>query len=109
MLGGLWEFPGREVGTGEDAGGAAERAARALLNGADRTRPLAEVVHAYSHRRHVYRAFLFESDAEPVPEPHAVVAGGWTATSWEEPDPARRALPAAQRRIARALAGLLGC
>ena len=109
MLGGLWVFPGRVVEPGEDTGSAAERAAAALLDGAVRVRPLAEVAHAYSHRRHVYRAFLFESQAESAPEPAAIVAGGWTVASWEEPDPARRALPAAQRRIARALAELVPC
>jgi ADP-ribose pyrophosphatase YjhB (NUDIX family) len=106
MLGGMWEFPGREVEPGEDAGSAAERAAGALLDAAVRVRPLAEVAHAYSHRRHVYRAFLFESQAEAAPDGDAVAAGGWTAASWEDPDPAR-ALPAAQRRIARALAALV--
>lgn len=108
MLGGMWEFPSREVEPGEDAGSAAERAAAALLDAA-RVRPLAEVTHAYSHRRHVYRAFLFESEAESAPDAQAVAAGGWTAASWEDPDPARRALPAAQRRIARALAELVPC
>jgi 8-oxo-dGTP pyrophosphatase MutT (NUDIX family) len=109
MLGGMWEFPGRVVERGEDAGSAAERAAGALLDSAIRVRPLAEVAHAYSHRRHVYRAFLFEADVEAAPDPAAVVAGGWTAAAWVEPDPARRALPAAQRRIARALAELVPC
>ena len=108
MLGGMWEFPSRQVEPGEDAGSAAERAAAALLDAA-RVRPLAEVTHAYSHRRHVYRAFLFESEAETGPDQQALTAGGWTAASWEDPDPARRALPAAQRRIARALAGLVPC
>jgi A/G-specific adenine glycosylase len=109
MLGGLWEFPGRVVARGEDPGAAAERAAAALLASATRVRPLAEVHHAYSHRRHVYRAFLFESETESVPEGSVVAAGGWTGTAWVEPDPARRALPAAQRRIARALAELVPC
>ncbi len=109
MLGGMWEFPGRVIERGEDAGSAAERAAAALLDSAARVRPLAEVAHAYSHRRHVYRAFLFESDTETAPDPVAVAGGGWTAAAWEEPDPARRALPAAQRRIARALAALVRC
>ena len=109
MLGGMWEFPGRVVHPGEDAGSAAERAAAALLDATLRVRPLAEVAHAYSHRRHVYRAFLFESDAESAPDAQAVAAGGWTAASWEDPDPSRRALPAAQRRIARALAELVPC
>ena len=108
MLGGLWEFPGRVVERGEDAGSAAERAAAALLDSAVRVRPLAAVAHAYSHRRHVYRAFLFESE-EAAPDPAAVAGGGWTAAAWSEPDPARRALPAAQRRIARRLAEIVSC
>jgi A/G-specific adenine glycosylase len=109
MLGGMWEFPGRVVERGEYAGSAAERAAAALVDSATRVRSFAEVAHAYSHRHHVYRAFLFESEAEPAPDPAAVVAGGWTAAAWEDPDPARRALPTAQRRIARALAELVPC
>ncbi|HET6361527.1 MAG TPA: A/G-specific adenine glycosylase, partial [Gemmatimonadota bacterium] len=84
MLGGMWEFPARVVERGESAGAAAERAAAALLDSAVRVRPLAEVPHAYSHRRHVYRAFLFDSEREAAPDPAAVVAGGWTAAAWEE-------------------------
>ena len=109
MLGGMWEYPARVVERAGSAASAADRAAAALLDAAVRVRPLAEVPHAYSHRRHVYRAFLFESDGETAPDPAAVVAGGWTAAAWEDPDPSRRALPAAQRRIARALAALVRC
>ncbi|MGH7566578.1 MAG: hypothetical protein ACREK2_07090, partial [Gemmatimonadota bacterium] len=64
---------------------------------------------AYSHRRHVYHPFLFESRGEAVPDPGAVAAGGWTTAIWDRPDPAGRALPAAQRRIARELAALFPC
>ena len=109
MLGGMWEFPGRVVERGEGAGAAAERAAAALLDTAVRIRPLAAVHQAYSHRRHVYRAFLFESQVEAGTDASAVSAGGWTSAAWVEPDPARRALPAAQRRIARALAEIVPC
>lgn len=109
MLGGMWEFPARVVEHGELPGEAADRVAAALAPGAARARPLSAVSHAYSHRRHVYRAFLFESRDEAVPVPEAVAGGGWTAGAWERPDPAGRALPAAQRRIARELATLFPC
>jgi hypothetical protein len=52
---------------------------------------------------------MFESESEVAPDPADVAAGGWTGSAWLEPDPAARALPAAQRRIARALAGLVPC
>jgi A/G-specific adenine glycosylase len=109
MLGGMWEFPGRVVAPGELPGQAADRAAAALADRPQRTRPLAVVHHAYSHRRHVYHAFLFEARIEAAPEPGALAAGGWTAGAWERPDPAGRALSAAQRRIARALSQLFPC
>jgi ADP-ribose pyrophosphatase YjhB (NUDIX family) len=108
MLGGMWEFPGRVVKPGELAVDAARRAA-ALAPRAALVRPLAEVAQAYSHRRHLYRAFLFEAPLEAFPDAHVLAAGGWTAAAWEPPDPAGRALPAAQRRIARALAEVSPC
>jgi 8-oxo-dGTP pyrophosphatase MutT (NUDIX family) len=109
MLGGMWEYPGRVVDPGELPAQAASRAASALAPGATRTRSLAAVPHAYSHRHHVYHAFLFDTDHETDPDLDAVSGGGWTATAWERPDPAGRALPAAQRKIARALAALSPC
>lgn len=109
MLAGMWEFPGRVLEPGEFPAGAAARAARVLAPGAQRVRPLAALPQAYSHRRHVYHAFLFEAAGETVPDPAAVSGGGWTAAAWERPDPQRRALSAAQRRIARALAELIAC
>jgi A/G-specific adenine glycosylase len=108
MLGGMWEFPGRVAASGEPAVEAAVRAA-ALAPGATLVRPLTEVSQAYSHRRHLYRAFLFEVAVEATPDASALAAGGWTSAAWEQPDPAGRALPAAQRRIARALAGISPC
>jgi A/G-specific adenine glycosylase len=108
MLGGMWEFPGRVVEPSEPAVDAARRAA-ALAPRAALVRPLAEVAQAYSHRRHLYRAFLFEAPLEAFPDAHVLAAGGWTAAAWEPPDPAGRALPAAQRRIARALAEVSPC
>lgn len=108
MLGGMWEFPGRVVEPGERAGAAAARAA-ALAPGATLVRPLADVDQAYSHRRHRYHAFLFEAPADAPVDLAALAAGGWTAAAWELPDPAGRALPAAQRKIARALAALAPC
>lgn len=108
MLGGMWEFPGRVAASGEPAVEAAVRAA-ALAPGATLVRPLTEVSQAYSHRRHLYRAFLFEVAVEATPDASAIAAGGWTCAAWEPPDPAGRALPAAQRRIARALAGISPC
>jgi hypothetical protein len=92
----------------EPAVDAARRAA-ALAPRAALVRPLAEVAQAYSHRRHLYRAFLFEAPLEALPDAHVLADGGWTAAAWEPPDPAGRALPAAQRRIARALAEVSPC
>ncbi|HUF89053.1 MAG TPA: A/G-specific adenine glycosylase [Gemmatimonadota bacterium] len=107
MLGGLWEFPGR-VAEGEPAAAAA-RALAPLAPGARLARPLATVDHLYSHRRHLYHAFLFESPDAAAPDAAAIAEGGWTAATWERPDPPGRALPAAQRRIARAAARLAPC
>jgi hypothetical protein len=104
----MWEFPGSVVEPGERAIEAAARAA-AVAPGAVPVRPLVEVDQAYSHRRHRYRAFLFQSPAEATADPDALAAGGWTAAAWEPPDPEGRALPAAQRKIARALAALAPC
>jgi A/G-specific adenine glycosylase len=109
MLGGMWEYPGRVVEPGELPAQAASRAASALAPDATCARPLAAVPHTYSHRHHVYHAFVFDTDHESDPDPDAVSRGGWTGTAWERPDPAGRALPAAQRKIARALAALSPC
>ena len=109
MLGGMWEFPGRVAEAGEPVREAAMRALAGLLSGARLSRPIATVDHLYSHRRHVYRAFLFECAEEAAPDPAAVTTGGWTAAAWESFDAAARPLSAAQRRIARALAQLAPC
>jgi A/G-specific adenine glycosylase len=109
LLARLWEFPSRTVEAGESPAAAASRAIALLAPRAAAVRPLTTVPHAYSHRRHVYHAFLFDAARESRPGPRAIARGGWTAAAWEPPDPAGRALPAAQRRIARALAALLRC
>jgi A/G-specific adenine glycosylase len=109
MLARLWEFPGRTVAAGEPPASAAARAIATLVPDAEPLRPLTTISHAYSHRRHVYHACLFETPRETRPRPRDLARAGWTAAAWERPDPAGRALPAAQRRIARALASLVPC
>ncbi|HEU4463504.1 MAG TPA: A/G-specific adenine glycosylase [Gemmatimonadota bacterium] len=109
MLGGLWQFPARAAEAGETPLEAAAHALGALAPGASPARPLAVVAHAYSHRRHVYHAFLFRADTESVPDPATVAAAGWTAAAWEPPEASGRGLPAAQRRIARALVAASPC
>jgi 8-oxo-dGTP pyrophosphatase MutT (NUDIX family) len=109
MLGGLWQFPARVAEAGETPLEAAGHALRPLARAATPATALAVVPHAYSHRRHVYHAFLFRPDTESAPDPATLAASGWTAAAWEPPDASGRALPAAQRRIARALAATLPC
>ena len=109
LLGGLWEFPSREAASGETPAAAAARALRPLVPRAVPARPLAVVPHAYSHRRHVYHAFLFRTRDETDPDADAVVAAGWTGSAWERPETTGRGLPAAQRRLARALAAVTPC
>lgn len=109
MLGRLWEFPSRAVEGGEAPVTAAARAIAALAPEAEPIRPLTTVPHSYSHRRHVYHAFLFETERETRPTMGAVSRGGWTTAAWERPDPTGRALSAAQRRIARSLAAFVAC
>lgn len=105
LLGGMWEFPGALTGPGESPAAAARRAMASTL---ESSRPrdgrrLDRVDHLFSHRRHVYHAFLFRVDAEPAPR--AEPGGEWTAADWLDPrEILRRALPAAQRRIAAAVA-----
>ena len=103
MLGGLWQFPSRLVEPGETEARAARRVARALLPRIGRGRALAVVPHAYSHRVHEYHAFAFRVASESDPDPRALAAGGWTRAEWVPLEAPDRALPAAQRRIARAL------
>ena len=109
MLGGLWQFPARVTEAGQSPLEAAVQALHPLAPEASPGRALVVVPHAYSHRRHVYHAFLFRAEAEPEPEPGVLAAGGWTAAAWEPPEAYGRALPAAQRRISRALAATLPC
>ena len=109
LLAGLWQFPARTAGAGEAPAEAARSAIDPLAPGALLARRLAVVSHAYSHRRHVYHAFLFRSADEPAPDPTAVAAGGWTGAMWDLPDAAGRALSTAQRRLARALAAASPC
>ncbi len=61
LLGGMWEFPGRELEGGAGAGKAAVRAAEELgvaLGEDGEVRPLEPVPHAFSHLRVLYRPFL---------------------------------------------------
>ena len=109
MLGGLWQFPARVTEADESPLEAAVEALRPLAPEASPARPLAVVAHAYSHRRHVYHAFLFRAQTEPELDPEALAVAGWTAAAWEPPEVSGRGLPAAQRRIARALAATLSC
>ena len=109
MLGRLWEFPSRAIEGGEAPVAAAARAIAALAPEAEPIRPLTTVPHSYSHRRHVYHAFLFETERETRPTRGAISRAGWTTAAWERPDPTRRALSAAQRRIARSLAAFVAC
>ncbi|HUP20489.1 MAG TPA: A/G-specific adenine glycosylase [Gemmatimonadota bacterium] len=107
LLGGMWEFPGAE------AGRSPARAARALAErlvgdafGDRPARRIDRVDHLFSHRRHVYHAYLFRPGHEAEP----TVRADWTAAEWVAIDRLDgRALPAAQRRIAAALAEAVRC
>lgn len=110
LLGGTWEFPGAIVETGEATLSAARRAARALLGRRAPRKPVhpsafTTVPHAFSHRRHVYHGFLFRVGDEAAADPDGHrTAPVWSAARWVAlPTLGRRALPAAQRRIAAAL------
>lgn len=120
LLGGMWEFPGAIAGPAESAWAAARRAARAVVgwralpDGDDR-RPFTVVPHAFSHRRHLYHAYLLRMGDEPTPSlapgerpapGHGIPA--WSASEWVPlPGLEERALPAAQRTLAGALGQLL--
>lgn len=111
LLGGMWEFPGSVADQAEPPGTAARRAARALLGrraprGPADLRAFTVVPHAFSHRRHIYHGFLFRVAAEVrvLPTRREEVPG-WSAAEWVAwPALGERALPAAQRAIAAALA-----
>ncbi|MGH7564189.1 MAG: A/G-specific adenine glycosylase [Gemmatimonadota bacterium] len=116
LLGGMWEFPGAIADADEPPQAAAGRALRALLGRGILedgicTSALTVVPQAFSHRRLVYHAFLFELGREIAPRrtgARASAAGrgipAWTAAEWVSLAAAgERALPAAQRTIADAM------
>ncbi|MGH7551294.1 MAG: A/G-specific adenine glycosylase [Gemmatimonadota bacterium] len=118
LLGGMWEFPGAVAHDRERPAAAARRAAAALLgpNGLPPrrapARPIAVIPQAFSHRRHVYHAFLLGLPDEPpfllpVASGTTPEAPEWTAAEWVAVEGlvplGERALPSAQRRIARAV------
>jgi len=99
LLGGLWEFPGRTVRTGESPRAAAARAA-AACGAPVKTRSgrlMAAVPHAFSHRRETYHAFRF--DVSPL-KPELEGDACWRVIDALE----GHAMPAAQSRIAWLLA-----
>ena len=121
LLGGMWELPGAVAGTRESAAAAARRVARALLGTRARLprspREIARVDHAYSHRRHAYRAFGFPAPglaaagngSGPLPAaPASAIPGSaeWTELAWRDlADLAALPMGSAQRALARAMEG----
>ena len=100
---------GVDFGKGDFAASLEELSLLSRSAGAEPVRPLTTIPHAYSHRRHVYHAYLFETERETRPSAEAISRAGWTTAAWERPDPDGRALSAAQRRIARSLAAIVTC
>lgn len=115
LLGGLWEFPGEETRSGEEAAGAAARAAlRAGGPLVGEPTPLGPLSHAFSHLRATYHPFLHElgdgaggspspgtgSGAGPSRAGAAGRVGGDDEAGWFSPAGLEElALPVAQRRI----------
>ncbi|MDT8369366.1 MAG: A/G-specific adenine glycosylase [Longimicrobiales bacterium] len=105
LLGGLWEFPAREI---VGAAGGADPPGEAI--GDIEGEPLAPVTHAFSHFRATYRPFARRVESIPAgaESPGAEPAGAdrdgaderWIALE----DLADLALPVAQRKIAGSVA-----
>ncbi len=92
LLGGLWEFPGAELGAGADPLSAAEAVLGALgLNGSASPFPLPPLAHAFTHRKVLYHPFLWRvlPGSEEIP-------ARWVEEGRVEEE---LILPAAQKRI----------
>lgn len=113
LLGGMWEYPGLQAAAGEEPIDAAGRTVRELLgdvapngwpDGGGPTDKLAEIPHAFSHRRHLYHAFGFHIRTEPVPD---VSSDNWTEARWCSSEAlAGVPLSAAQRKLAKIVAAI---
>jgi len=108
LLGGMWEFPGAEVGASQDPGAVASAVARELYGalGGDpegvelgRPTPLEPLDHAFSHRRLRYLPFRIRLAPASLPDRTLVPVEG-TGLRWVRPgEDAGLALPAAQRKL----------
>lgn len=93
LLEGLWSLPGQAVRGRERPSTTARRAALDFVAPAplSRARHLTDVSHAFSHRREIYRTYVFHLHAPAPARPDIL---------WIPPrDAATVALPAAQRRL----------
>jgi len=127
LLGGMWEFPSREVEGGAEAGEVAVRATGELgvaLDEGGEVRPLEPVPHAFSHLRVLYRPFLIVGARLPGAEGPTGDGGGVkedASRSGDAPAPERGALrvlrlrdldtvplPVAQQEIGRRAREALG-
>jgi A/G-specific adenine glycosylase len=103
-LGGMWEFPGTVRRRGETSEAAAERGLREGLGVVVRAgAEVGAVKHVFSHLKATYHAVRCEW-AGGEPQPLAFDAWAWVTP--EELD--RYALPVAQKKIARLVAGAAG-
>jgi A/G-specific adenine glycosylase len=95
LLGGLWEFPGAEVGGAHSVDAGSRLALHAAMGPASHPAGMAlDVVHhAFTHFRASYHAYLFVTDRS-MPET------GRDASRWLSPEGLERlAFPVAQRKI----------
>ncbi|MBN2386710.1 MAG: A/G-specific adenine glycosylase [Anaerolineales bacterium] len=100
LLGGMWEFPGGKVESGENLEQALQREIREELDAGVRVgQPLGTYKHAYSHFRITLHAFLCELEGD---EPHALEAAElrWVSLETLEDYPMGKV----DRQIARRLA-----
>ena len=101
LLAGLWAFPAVPLAAGSESRAAASSLARALAAFSGDPEPIGTFEHAFTHRRERYDVFLFR-DAVPAPSCSADLLPA------SRPRLDEHAIPAAQRRIARACFDALG-